>query len=191
MTIGAISSLTSTVSYSTATEYEYFGTTFSDSEIQQLLSRYGITQTGNSDTDLRALYEAMYSQAKTSANSAIPSVQNQNTQQNTQVQNSSNVPWANLMSQVQLTATGDLKTDYKAFTEKINTIEQTFSTNSSTAGLAYVNQLNSEAQIVFSQSAQASTPTNQTPEIQKAIASGADIKSQLNRMLIIGIGVHQ
>lgn len=187
MTIGAVSSY----SYSTTVEYQYFGASLSDADIQQLLSDYGIQQSGDSDYDLEQLYDAMYSTAVDNAQNAQASSLANNTQQpqNSQAaeaQNSTNVPWANLMTQVGLYATGDLSTDYQAFNNKITAMQASGAT--SQQDKATIGQLVSEASSVFVQ------PTNSTPQVSSdqnllqtsQAVSGADIMAQLNKMFLVG-----
>lgn len=173
MTVGAISS------YSPAVQYRYFDTTISDSQIQGLMKKYGITPTGDSDKDLDELYSAMYSDAQSSvAASASFSINN-----NQQAQKPLNIPWQSLMIQVGLYPTGDFNTDYKAFKDKI-----IFMQYNATSKMAktHINQLIAEAAIVFVQPTVAAAQIGlQTPKISQS-SSGADILAQLNRTYFLG-----
>lgn len=195
MTISAVSSVTS-YSYSTAVENQYFGTSISESQLQILMDRYMIKQTGDSEIDLRALYNAMYPEASSKAQSSSASAstnQSQKTQsgqenQAIDAQNANNVPWANLMNQVGLYATGDMTKDYEAFGDKISQMQSSGATDSKMQ--ATINQLVAEAAIVFvqpddqSSAAQAQTSANNASKSQQV--SGADIQAQINKMFVFG-----
>jgi len=181
--------------YSANIEYSYFGTDISGQNLQALMEKYGIQQTGDSETDLRALYNAMYADAANQTKGSQPSSRTnngqeaQNNSQATDAGNSTNVPWANLMNQVGLSAIGDLKTDYDAFANKIAAMQSSGGT--SPENQATINQLIAEASIVFvqpdssSQGSSSSAP-NPQPHPPSQSVSGADIQAQLNRMLVIG-----
>ncbi len=167
MTVGAVSSSYS-YSYATSFQYQFFGTVVSDERIQELMKLYGIQQSGNKEYDLQALYKAMLSSAKIDANDA-------SAQQPVQAgAQSANVPWATLMNQVGLAVTGDFTTDYQLFNNKISTMQLSAT---SAKDKAFINQLVSEAQIVFV------PPTSSGPAPK---ASGADILAQLNKMYMFG-----
>lgn len=188
MTISAVSSY----SYSPTVEYQYFGASTSDDQIQTLLQEYGIQKSGDPNADLLALYNAMYPEAVHKAqNSKATSQTNnnqqvQNSSQTTDAQNSSNVPWANLMTQVGLYATGDLSTDYQAFSDKISAMQSSGAT--SQQDKATIGQLVSEASSVFVQPANSTSQmSSDQSQIQASqAASGADIMAQLNKMFLIG-----
>lgn len=187
MSVGAISS--NTYYYSPSVQYQYFGTTVSESRIQDLMEMYGIKQTGDAEYDMRALYNAMYSQTSgelTSAQAAYN--QSQQVQENpqTDAQNPSNVPWANLMGQVGLPVIGEYNTDYDAFNLQI------FSMKMAAAGnpqqLASVAQLEAQASVVFvepnqSEDQSASQGTSQSSQNTVSV-SGYDILAALNKMYI-------
>ncbi len=187
MTVGAIYSLNPVrYEYSTSTEYKYFGTTVSENRLNELMVRYGIRQTGDSEKDLRALYAAMYAESVTELESAQATTNsgNQGSQptQSTLAQNSSNVPWATLMGQVGLQATGNYETDYAAFNDKISLMQ---SAALSPQDKASVDQLTAEAAVVFvppeQSTAQAASSQNQTPQQP----TGADITAQLNKLFLV------
>ena len=181
MSISAISSVYSTYqSY----EYQYFGATLSESRFTTLMAKYGITQTGNADKDVQALYSAMSSNADTEVAGSVASQNAQQANQpaqSTDAQNSSNVPWASLMSRVGLAATGDLSADYQAFDNKISQMQG--SAAASPQQQAFISQLSAEASTVF--------VNNQAGQIQnstksQAQVSGSDIVAKLNRLLMLG-----
>lgn len=166
MTIGAISSTT----YSTSVQYQYFGTTVSDDRIKDLLNQYGVQSTGDATTDLQSLYEAMQSAASNNVKGAQEKQQQAPTA-------ASNVPWADLLNQVGLSPSGDLDTDYNAFTQQIYMMQISATSPQDKANVA---QLQAQAQIVFIDN-QSSSSSQSTPQV-----SGADIVAQLNKMLLMG-----
>lgn len=187
MTVGIVSAISS-YSNASSVEYQYFGTSISDSELESLMQQYGIQVTGDADTDIRELYEAMYSVAANDVQSSQSSSQvqsNQNSQE-TEGQNASNVPWANLMTQVGLSATGDLSTDYEAFSGRISAMQSSSATSADMQ--ATINQLMAEANVVFVQQANSSTQTSSSQQSQGAAqtVSGADIVAQLNKLYLVG-----
>lgn len=191
MTVGAILSLDPVkYAYSTNTEYKYFGSTVSEERLNDLMSKYGVQQTGDSETDLRALYTALYRESALELEGAQSSSNNANSQrveqsQPTQAQNSSNVPWATLMGQVGLITTGDFETDLNAFSEKIGLMQ---SSATSAQDKAIINQLVAQAEVVFVQPEQstaqaASSQIQNAPQPQQI--SGADIQAQLNKLFLV------
>ncbi len=177
MTVGAVSSINYASMYSTSVEYNYFGATISSSKLQALMQQYGIKQTGDSETDLRALYNAMYADAQVQATAQASSASSSSTQQS---QAQSSVPWANIMAQVGLSATGELGTDLEAFNQKINEMQVSFAAVQSQEGMAFVNQLSAEAAVVFVQQTQSANVSTSQP----AQASGSDITALLNKMFV-------
>lgn len=183
MTVGAITY------YSPSTQYRYFDTTISDAQIQNLMKKYGISQTSDSDQDLNALYQAMYSDAKTSTSSSQTSSvgHNKHSQQiqAADAQNPVNVQWATLMMQVGLYPTGDFDTDYNEFQNKIFAMQTSAVSQQEKAS---INQLIAEATIVFvSPSTSASEMPSQTPNASHSQSvSGVDILAQLNKMYFLG-----
>lgn len=180
--------------YSSTIVFEYFGTNISGKDLQALMEQYGIYQTGDTDADIKALYDAMYADAKKQVKSSQPSTSTNNIQkpqpsnQEAGVSNSSNVPWANLMSKVGLYATGNLTADYQAFSDKISKMMS--SATLSQRDKANIAQLIAEASIVFvqpnsaTQASSASSQTQQPAQTVKPI-SGADIMAQLNKMIML------
>ncbi|MFA7657937.1 MAG: hypothetical protein WCY19_00725 [Candidatus Gastranaerophilaceae bacterium] len=191
MTVGAVSlyQYSSNYNYDTTDQYKFFNTVVSDERLQQLMERYGIIQTGDSYNDLHALYLAMYPEAvadATAAQASSGSKQAQPAQQASQAaaaQSSNNVPWANLMSQIGLSATGSFERDYNEFNQRISLMQiNAFSPQDK----AMVAQLQAQARVVFvQQSAQAQSSQAQTNS-QPQQASGADIMAQLNKLYSVG-----
>jgi len=105
-------------------------------------------------------------------------------------ENSTNVPWASLMNQIGLYVTGDLKTDYDAFSNKISAMQSSGAISPDNE--AAINQLIAEASIVFVQQSDSSTKAAagsaehvQSPPPSQSV-SGADITARFNKMLIFG-----
>ena len=164
----------------------------SDQRIQELLANYGITQTGD-DSDIKNLYDAIYTQASTDVGNVQSANASQNAQgatqnsQQTQAQNSSNVPWATLMGQVGLTATGKLYDDYDAFNEQIYKMQASATSPQDKANIA---ELQAEAQVVFvqpdeSKAQAASSQTQAQNAAQPQQMTGADIMAQLNKLFLV------
>lgn len=173
MTVGAVTS------YSTVNQYRYFDTSISDKQIQDLLKKYSITPTGDRDLDLRELRNAMYTDAKNQITSAISNANQAQENQAVVAQTSTSVPWANLMTQVGLSVSGDFEKDYQAFSDKIFQMQMSATTPQDKAN---INQLVMEAAIVFVQPATSSAPSAGAPKT----ASGADILAALNKMYFFG-----
>lgn len=179
--------------YSSSVVYEYFGTNIPGQQLQALMEQYGIIQTGNSDADIKALYEAMCTDAKNQVESSRPSSTNnpqkaQPGNQEAGASGSSNVPWANLMNQVGLYATGNLTADYQEFSNKIS--KMLSSATLSQQDRANIAQLIAEASVVFVQpnsATQASSASAQPQHSSQAVqaVTGADITAQLNKMIML------
>lgn len=185
MTIGAVSSISSYYQYSSYEQYKYFGTTISEERLQYLMWEYGIQKTGDAYTDIKTLYQVMYGSAAANVQENTPAkeVKHKQNSQPTEAAASTNVPWATLMNQVGLSATGDLATDYQAFSNRISLMQASATTPQQKADIG---QLVAEAAIVFVQpeSTQAAPQTQTTYQPQKA--SGADIAAMLNRLYAVG-----
>lgn len=183
MTIGAIGSF----SYSSSL-YKKLDTGLTDVQIQELMKKYGIKPTGNKSADLQALYQAMCADivSSTNANQYVAN-QNQNTQNCTHAKAASaetNVPWAALMAQVGLTATGNYDKDYEAFNDRIEAMQQSLSGRDAQEGDAYIAQLQAEASVVFSKPIQ--TSHHHSASHQQKQVSGADILAQMNKKFFLG-----
>lgn len=174
--VSAINSVT----YSYALQYQYFGTAISDNAVQALLQQYGVQETWDAQTDLQNLYQAMSSTAASDVSAEQAAAQS--AQQTNNTQNPNNVPWANLMNQIGLSPTGDFNTDYTAFNNRISAMQSSAATSSPDAQ-AYINQMQSEAGIVFVQPTQS---TSQDQSTQTPTVSGADIQAALNKLYALG-----
>lgn len=182
-----VSSVSSNFYYSPSVQYEYFGTTVSESRIQDLMRMYGIEQSGDSEYDMRALYSAMYSMASNQLD-ALQAVYNRQQQvqesDETKAQDSGSVPWADLMGQVGLPVTGVYDTDYDAFNMQIFSMKM--SAAKDPQQLASVAQLEAQASVVFvkpDQSADQSASQG-TSLPSTASVSGYEILAALNKMYI-------
>lgn len=189
MTVGAINYSPSSYYYTSASQGRIFGTSVSDDSIQILMDQYNIKQTGNQDYDLQQLYNAMYSDAEsyvTSVKTAANQKQiqeNKSEQEAVEAQNASNVPWATLMQQIGLSATGNLTADYNAFNNTISIMQASARTPQEKASIS---QLQSQASVVFVQSDQSGTSFQ--GQGSSASVSGADILAQLNKMYMGALG---
>ena len=180
MTVGAVTS------YSSTTLYQYFGTSISTENIQALMQEYHVSSTGNATDDIKNLYKAMSAKASQKANSIVnqSNSSSQSGNQATEVQSaqSNNVPWATLMSQVGLSVTGNLATDYTAFTNTISAMQVSATSQQEKAS---INQLEAEASIVFVQQGQSETKGTSN-QIAPRTVTGADIQAAMNKLLILG-----
>lgn len=184
MTISAISS---DYSYFQSYQNQYFGGTVSISQFQYLMQQYGVQSTGDSYKDVQNLYQAMYAEAAVdavSANASSNSDQATKPSPPSEAPNTNNVPWANLMNQVGLSAIGDLATDHAAFNNRILSMQSSGALAQQEQ--ASIDQLIAEASIVFvpPPGPPPSQPQDQgstkVPEV-----TGADITAQLNRMFFL------
>lgn len=168
MTVGAVSGI---YQYSSAAQTQFFSITASSERIAELMTYYGIKETGDDYTDMRALYQAMYNSYTQSASSSI------NAQESNRPQPQAQTPaWAPLMAQVGLPTTGDLQKDYAAFMNKISQLEAAAGSDKSKKASA--ENLAIQAQSAFVAPAQAQGADN-------SMFSGAMILSDLNRSLVV------
>lgn len=165
--------------YPNAMQYRYFDTTISDNQILSLMRKYGISPSGDRDSDLEALYSAMYPYAKEMVANNVENAQQaqQNKAQSAQ-QVPSDVPWAKVMYQAGLHVSGDHKKDYQAFTDKILEMKKSAATPQNQA---MISQLISEAEIVFTPPSSSSESAGSLPS-----ATGADITAMLNKLYFLG-----
>lgn len=196
LSVNAISnySYVYSTTYDTTEQYKLFKSVISNAQIDELCRKYGIVQTGDSATDLKALYQAMYKDAQTevigsTASAASEQTQQQAVQQTSQKQtlDSTQVPWGILMSQIGVAATGDFSTDYQAFQNRIMAMQLNAQTPQEKANIS---QLQAEASIVFIQPEATTTqvgPAAQhlTQPARQSTPSGADITAQLNKMYFL------
>ncbi len=192
MSVNAISnySYIYSTTYDSSIQYRFFRAVISNEQLKELFSKYGIVPSGDSYTDLHALYVAMHAdvEAEVIGNIAYNEMQNQKAQAANQdtSQNLNQIPWANVMSQVSLAATGDFSIDYSAFNTKISAMQASAQTPTEKANIA---QLQAQASIVFipqeTKVSQAVPQSSLQSEVQSLTVSslvGADITAQLNKL---------
>ena len=122
-------------SYSSSNIYSYLGRLpSSEKKLQDAFREFNITPTGKAD-DLKKLDRAMYAEYS-------EQVQNQIANQNQEKV----VPWAGLMAQIGVQATGDREKDYAAFNNAIQLLSQSAIDGQA---MTYFAGLKSEAQRVF------------------------------------------
>lgn len=186
LSVNAISnySYVYSTTYDTTEQYKYFKGVISNAQIKELMLKYGIVQTGDSVTDLRALYNAMYADAKEEVIGNIASTAPQQSQQTPPPQQQSEAPWTTLMSQIGLTATGNFSQDYGLFQNRIMTMQASAQTPQERANIA---QLQSQASIVFIQqtNTQTSTSSGAIAQQNTPTPSGADITALVNKMYFL------
>jgi len=135
------------VQYSSASLYSYLGRVHTtNAGLKDAFREYGITPTG-SDRDLKRLKNAMYEEYSTQVKEQID---NQNAERQV-------VPWAGLLAQIGIQATGDYEKDYAAFNDAIKLLSQSAIDGQA---MAYFASLRSEASLVFSQA----NPAAKNPE---------------------------
>ncbi len=169
----SINAINSNYSYFQKYQYKFFGETIPAEKFEFLMRKYGIKSSGDRYKDINALYQAMYSEANVEVIGNIASVQQES--QAIDAGNSTNIPWANLMSRIGLTATGDLAIDYERFNAKISAMQS--SAAASQQQKALINELLAEAKIVFVQKSLITQNSKHSQQI-----TGADIQAQLNRL---------
>ena len=122
-------------SYSSSNIYSYLGRVpTSEKKLEQAFRDFHITPTGKVD-DLKKLEKAMYAEYS-------EQVQNQIANQNQEKV----VPWASLMAQIGVQATGDREKDYAAFNNAIQLLSQSAIDGQA---MTYFAGLKTEAQRVF------------------------------------------
>ena len=122
-------------SYTSSNIYSYLGRVpSSETKLKEAFREFNITPTGSAD-DLKKLDKAMYAEYS-------EQVQNQiENQKGEQV-----VPWAGLMAQIGVRATGDYEKDYAAFNNAIQLLSQSAIDGQA---MSYFAGLRSEASRVF------------------------------------------
>ncbi len=173
MTVGAVSGISYV--YTSNYQTEYFSSSISESRLNDLMKQYGVLQTGNQDTDMKALFQAMYNYYSQSAAATAKSPANPTGP--SQAQLAANAPWAPLMMRIGLSATGNLSNDYSAFMSKIHAMEAGTKSSGEKQSLTRLEQ---QASSFFVQP-QSSPQAEQAP----AKASGADIKVMVNRAYML------
>ena len=125
-------------SYTSANIYSYLGRVPADkTKLADAFDEFNITPTGSTD-DLKKLNRAMYSEYSKQVQNQI---KNQNDDERV-------VPWAGLMAQIGVRATGDYEKDYAAFNSAIQLLSQSAIDGQA---MAYFAGLKSEAAKVFKQ----------------------------------------
>ena len=133
----SVSSINGIFSYSSSNIYSYLGRVpANENRLRQLFNEYDVTPTG-SNSDLKKLNNAMYSQYTEQVQAQIA---NQNGEKV--------IPWAGLCAQIGVRATGDYDTDYAAFNSAIQLLSQSAIDGQA---MAYFAGLKSEASKVFNQ----------------------------------------
>ncbi len=124
-------------SYTSSNIYSYLGRVpANETTLKRAFDEFNVTPTGNKD-DLEKLDKAMYAEYS-------EQVQNQIENQNGQKV----VPWAGLMAQIGVRATGDYEKDYTAFNNAIQLLSQSAIDGQA---MAYFAGLKSEASKLFNQ----------------------------------------
>lgn len=165
--------------YTPVSQYRYFDTTISDNQILSLMRQYGISPSGDRDSDLEALYNAMYTDAKNIVASNVNNAQQaQKDKAQSAQQTPTDVPWAMLMYQAGLHVSGEYKKDYQAFTDKILEMKKSAATPQNQA---MISQLVSQATIVFVRPNNEAEGSDSLPT-----ATGADITAMLNKLYFLG-----
>jgi hypothetical protein len=159
-----VSAVNGVYQYSTTYQMQIFGNSISNDDLNDLMSQFGISQTGDEYLDISELYDAMYAFYQTQQNSQINS-QAQNGE------NATNVPWADVMKEVGLSATGNLDDDYSNFTKTISSIEDSTKNEQDKAEVA-----------AFAQTAQSYFVQNNSSETQ--MASSSDIIAEMNKSFL-------
>ena len=132
-------------SYTGSHIYSYLGRIPSNEEsLRRTFNEFNVSITGNEKTDLKKLNNAMYAEYS-------EQVQNQIANQNREKV----VPWAGLMAQIGVQATGDREKDYAAFNNAIQLLSQSAIDGQA---MAYFAGLKSEASKVFSEDNQGTKP---------------------------------
>ena len=122
-------------SYTSSNIYSYLGRVPSSSiKLERAFDEFNITPTGSID-DLKKLEKAMY---KEYTKQVQEQIENQN--------NEKVIPWAGLMAQIGVRATGDYEKDYAAFNSAIDLLSQSAIDGQA---MAYFAGVKSEASRVF------------------------------------------
>lgn len=124
-------------SYTRSSLYNYLGMVPANArELKEAFNEYGVRITGSNE-DLKRLKSAMYQEYSAQVQQQINNQNEQKTQ----------VPWAGLLAQIGLQATGEYNTDYANFQNAINLLSQSAIDGQA---MAYFAGLRSEAKLVFS-----------------------------------------
>ncbi len=124
-------------SYTSSNIYSYLGRVpANETTLKRAFDEYNITPTGKTD-DLKKLNKAMYAEYSEQVQEQIA---NQNGEKV--------VPWAGLLAQIGVRATGDYEKDYAAFNNAIQLLSQSAIDGQA---MTYFAGLRSEASRVFNQ----------------------------------------
>ena len=135
--------------YTSANLYSYLGRVpTSNTKLKEAFYEYGIRPTGTTN-DLIKLKNAMYAEYSTQVKEQI---NNQNEEKQV-------VPWAGLLAQIGIQATGNYEQDYAAFNDAIKLLSQSAIDGQA---MAYFAGLRNEASQVFGT---ANMPANQQETI--------------------------
>ena len=141
----SVNAINGVYSYSSANIYSYLGRVpANDTMLKRAFNEFDVYPTGDERRDLKHLNNAMYAEYSQQVQEQIA---NQNTQKV--------VPWAGLMAQIGVQATGDRKEDYARFNEAIQLLSQSAIDGQA---MAYFAGLKSEASRVFGQDTQSEKP---------------------------------
>lgn len=164
MTVGAVMGV---YQYTGVYQAQFLPSTITNDQLNALMRQYGIKQTGDEYTDIKALYEAMYQDIARSG--ATQGVKTEN--QMEQI-----YPWASLMKQLGLGATGDFSKDYSVFMNALNTQQAAAKTPAEKSRLNLIQRM---AQVVFVQPQQ----KEQANKIMQL--TGSEIIAQMNRTALL------
>lgn len=194
MTVGTVSlyKYSGEYNYDTTNQYRFFGTLIPSDRLNDLMVKYHILQTGDSYKDLHNLYLAIKNKAAIDSSAAAKTGSNRNVQniqqtaQENQIQAANLIPWATLMGQVGLIASGDLAIDYGAFKTRLYTMQISAKDNAQKANIGL---LMAQAEIVFvdntQQTAKAASSQAKIPQsAPKVQTSGADIQAAINKLYL-------
>ena len=131
-------------SYTSANIYSYLGRVPSSSQkLEQAFDEFGVTPTGKTE-DLKKLDKALYAEYSEQVQNQIENQKGEKV-----------VPWAGLMAQIGVKATGDYEKDYAAFNNAIKLLSQSAIDGQA---MAYFAGLRTEASRVFK------NPNDNTPK---------------------------
>ena len=130
--------------YTSANLYSYLGRVpSSNTTLQETFDEFGVNPTG-STSDLTKLKNAMYEEYSTQVKEQI----------NNQNEAKQLIPWAGLLAQIGIQATGDFDKDYAAFNNAIQLLSQSAYDGQA---MAYFAGLRNEASQVFGMSNKTTT----------------------------------
>lgn len=159
-----VQSINGVYQYTDMYQAQFLPSGITNDQLNILMKRYNIPQTGDDYTDLKALYTAMYQDIE--RNGEMQGVQ-------TSAQKEEMIPWASLMSQIGLSATGDYSKDYSNF---LNTLTRLQSEAKTPAEKSRLNLVEKMAQFAF---VQQQNPVNTVMQL-----TGAQIVAEMNRVAI-------